>query len=275
MYVTDALNRRVKRYVNPPCASVTLAALSDPTAGVSYAGSVAASPAGSYTYSVVVGSLPPGLSLDPSTGALAGLATVTGTYNFTIEAQTGSGCSGTQSYTLLVNCPTITLSALPVPSLNTPYNQSVTASPTGSYSFAVTAGALPAGLSLNSATGVVSGTPTVAGAYNFTITATGFGSCTGSQSYSGTISGSSCATFVFPALPSGTVGQAYNNYVAPSPGVYFYQVTAGSLPLGVTLYDLIGLLSGYPSLAGTYSFTIQATDINGCVGTKSYTVVIN
>src|SRR5262249_38547668 len=54
----------------------------------------------------------------------------------------------------------------------------------GVYSYALTAGALPPGLSLNSATGVVSGMPTQAGGFNFTITATGVGNCAGSQNYS-------------------------------------------------------------------------------------------
>ncbi|MEP7337100.1 MAG: putative Ig domain-containing protein [Acidobacteriota bacterium] len=258
------------------CPAITLASLGSATVGSGYAGSVAASPAGDYTYSVVTGSLPSGLSLNTSSGAITGLPSTSGTQNFSLKAQDANGCSGTQSYSLVVSCPTITLSALPVPALNTPYNQTVTASPAGSYSFAVTAGALPTSLSLNSATGLLSGTPTATGAYSFTITVTGSGSCTGSRSYSGTISGGGCPTITFPALPSGTVGQAYNNYVAPTPaGVYSYVVTAGSLPPGLTLYDFLGLLNGYPTLAGTYNFTIQATDMNGCVGTRSYNVVIN
>jgi sugar lactone lactonase YvrE len=260
------------------CPATTLGALINAAAGVSYAGSVAASPAGSYTYSLVLGSLPSGLLLNPSTGALTGLSNVPGTYNFTIQAQVGGGCSGTQSYTMLVNCPTITLSALPTPSLNMAYSQSVTASPSGSYSFAVTAGALPTGLSLNSATGVVSGTPTASGAYSFMITATGFGACTGSSLYSGTIAGIGCmATGVtLAALPPGTVGMPYNNYPTALPvAMYTYSLTAGSLPPGLILYPSIGLISGYPTTAGTYNFTILATDGNTCVGMRSYTVVIN
>jgi hypothetical protein len=259
------------------CPAITLAALASATAGSSYAGSVAASPAGTYTYSVLSGSLPSGLSLNTSSGALTGTPVVPGAYNFTIQAQATNGCSGSQSYSLAVSCPTITLSALSTPSLNTPYNQTVTALPSGSYSFAVTAGALPAGLSLNSATGVVSGTPTAAGAYSFTITATSSGGCTGSSNYSGTIGSGSCqADITLAALPSGTVGMSYNNYATALPvASYTYMVTAGSLPPGLTLYSFIGLLSGYPTTAGTYNFTITATDTNNCVGTRSYTVAIN
>ncbi|HMZ20687.1 MAG TPA: putative Ig domain-containing protein, partial [Blastocatellia bacterium] len=258
------------------CATITLASPANGEAGVNYAGSVAASPSGSYTYSVTAGGLPSGLALNSTTGAVTGWPSITGTYTFTIKAQTTNGCSGQQSYTLVIACPTITLSALAMPTLNSPYNQVVTASPSGgNYSFAVTTGALPTGLSLNAATGAITGTPTAGGAYNFTITATGFGSCTGTRAYSGTIEGSACPTITPADLPSGQPGQLYSNSVAASPaGSYSYAVTTGSLPPGLTLYGSFGLLYGYPTTAGTFNFTVTATDSNNCTGAKSYSVVI-
>ncbi|HMV86365.1 MAG TPA: putative Ig domain-containing protein [Blastocatellia bacterium] len=258
------------------CTTITLASPANGAAGTNYAGSVAASPSGSYSYSIVQGSLPSGLTLNSTTGAVTGVPSITGTYTFTIKAQTINGCSGQQSYTLVIACPTITLPALAVPTLNSPYNQAVAASPSGgNYSFAVTAGALPTGLSLNPATGVISGTPIVAGAYNFTITATGFGNCTGNRAYTGTIAGSSCPTITLVDLPSGQPGQLYSNSVTASPaGSYSYVVTTGSLPPGVTLFGSFGLIYGYPTTAGTFNFTITATDSNNCTGTKSYSLVI-
>mgnify|MGYP000860383226 CR=1 FL=1 len=82
------------------CAAITLnpATLPAATAGVAYSQQLTASPAGSYTYSLLTGSLPPGLSLS-SSGALSGMTTQTGTYNFTLKAAGGS-CSGTRAYTL-------------------------------------------------------------------------------------------------------------------------------------------------------------------------------
>lgn len=64
------------------------------------------------------------------------------------------------------------------------YNQTITALPLGSYNFSITAGALPAGLSLNATTGAITGTPTMANTANFTIMATSSMGCSGSQSYS-------------------------------------------------------------------------------------------
>ena len=83
-------------------------------------------------------------------------------------------------------CPTISLAppTLPAATQGTPYNQSIIASGgTAPYTYAVTSGTLPSGLTL-SAGGSLTGTPTVQGTFPFTVTATDASSCTGSQAYS-------------------------------------------------------------------------------------------
>jgi hypothetical protein len=223
------------------------------------------------------GSLPSGLALNAQSGSLSGMPTVTGTYNFTIKAQAANGCSGTRAYTFAVNCPTVTITpaSLPAGSTGASYNQSLSATPSsGNYTFAVTTGTLPAGLSLNPATGVLSGTPTLSGTSSFTITVTGFGGCTGSKAYSISIGGG-CPAITLPDIAtSGAIGSPYNQSVAASPsGSYSYTLT-GILPAGVTFYNTAGLLYGYPSASGTYNFTITATDGNNCTGSKSYSLTI-
>jgi hypothetical protein len=262
------------------CPVITLTSPLPPaTAGIAYSASVAASPEGSYIYSVVLGTLPYGLTLGSTTGTISGLPTVAGTFNFSIKADRGNGCVGTQAYTMVVGCPTITVlpNTLPNGTVGTGYSQTLSATPaTGSYSFAVSSGSLPPGLSLIT-TGLLSGTPTANGTYNFSVTATAFGTCTSApKSYSITIGSGGCPTITLPSsLPNGTVGQPYSNSVAASPsGSYTYTVTAGSLPTGVTLYSSIGLLYGYPTTNGAYPFTITATNSNNCTGSQSYTVVI-
>lgn len=266
------------------CPAVAFNQMSLPAgqAGVAYSQSFTATPAppaGSYSFSLIQGSLPSGVTFNSSTGVLGGTPMVTGAYNFTIKAAASNGCSGTQSYSLTINCPAITLNpaTLPNGSTGTAYNQQLSATPSGSYTFALTGGALPNGLSLNPATGILSGTPASNGTFNFTITATGFGSCTGSRSYTITIGSGSCPAITLPSsLPAGSIGASYSQSVAASPyGNYSYTVTAGSLPPGVTLYGSFGLLYGYPASAGTFSFTIRATDSSGCSGSRNYTVVIN
>lgn len=87
-------------------------------------------------------------------------------------------------------CPTITLSpaTLPDGSTGTPYSQVLSAAGgTAPYTYAVTAGALPPGLALDGATGLLSGTPTSAGSFSFTVTATDANGCTGEAPYTVTV----------------------------------------------------------------------------------------
>ncbi|NCT70124.1 MAG: hypothetical protein GXC75_04215 [Xanthomonadaceae bacterium] len=107
--------------------------------------------------------------------------------------------------------PTITVSpgTLPAGTVGSAYSQAITASGgTGPYIFAVTTGALPAGLTLAS-NGTLSGTPTAGGSFNFTVSATDANGFTGSQAYALTVNGPTIT--VSPGtLPAGTVGSAYS-----------------------------------------------------------------
>jgi CSLREA domain-containing protein len=259
-----------------PTLSLTPASLPNAQAGVAYNQTVAAP--GATNYSLLTGNLPPGFNLNAATGTLAGTATATGIYNFTIQAAAPGGCSGTQAYSIVVTCPVITLSpaSLPAGTTGTVYSQSLSASPAGNYSFAKTSGTLPPGLSLNAA-GSLSGNPTTQGTYTFTVTATGFGACTGSLSYTVTIT-ASCATITLPNLPAtGKVGVNYSgNLAATTPSAsYTFSVQSGALPPGLAINNLFGLLSGKPTAAGSYTFTLKAARSNGCTGTREYTVVIS
>jgi len=89
---------------------------------------------------------------------------------------------------------------LPLPVIGTPYSKTITATGgTPPYTFTVSSGALPPGLSLNPTTGVISGTPTTAGTFNFTIIATDANGCPGSRTYAFVIAGGP------PPPPGGTV----------------------------------------------------------------------
>jgi hypothetical protein len=262
------------------CGSITLpASLPAATLGVAYSASTAASPSGTYTYSLQSGALASGLTLNTSTGAITGTPTGAGNYNFTIKATGAGNCAGTQSYSLTVSCPTIAVSpaTLPNGTTGTAYSQTISATPAGgNYTFAVSSGSLPAGLNLNPSTGVITGTPTTNGTYNFSVTATGFGSCASApKSYSIIIGSGGCPTITLPDIATtGTIGSPYSQSAAASPsGSYTYTLT-GTVPTGVTFYNAAALLYGYPAANGTYNFTITATDSSNCTGSKSYTVII-
>jgi len=241
-----------------------------------------------YTFAISAGTLPPGLSLNATTGALLGTPTAPGNYNFTIRAtdsSTGTGAPffATQNYTVTVSAPTITLSpaTLNPPQLGVAFNQQITASGgNGSYTYAVSAGSLPAGMTLSSG-GLLAGTPTAASTFGFTITATDGSSFTGTQAYSGTISPPSVV--VNPAtLPAATAESAYAQAVTASGGTapYTYAISAGSLPAGLSLNTSTGALSGTPTVAGTFNITIRATDSSSGTGapfsaTHNYALTVN
>ena len=143
------------------------------------------------------------------------------------------------------------------------------------YTFGVTSGTLPVGLSLSSA-GVLSGTPTTAGTSDITITATDMNGCTGTRSYSITILPCPAITLSPASLPNGVVGAAYSATISATGGVspYTFSVTSGTLPAGLSLSSA-GVLSGTPTTAGTSDITITATDINGCTGNRGYSIKIS
>jgi len=261
-----------------PAITVTPASLAAGNAGSPYSAAFGASGGTApYTFAVVIGSLPPGLTLAPG-GALTGTPTTAGTYPFTVAATDAASCSGVRSYSMTINgpCPPISLSppTLPGGIIGTPYGQPLSASGgTAPYTFAVTSGALPGGLALSPA-GVVSGTCTALGAFGFDITATDANGCTGTQSYA--VSVTCPALLVFPTVfLAGTVGAPFGATCVGSGGVapYTFAVTSGVLPPGLTLASG-GALAGVPTAAGAFPFTITTTDANGCTGSRAYTLNI-
>lgn len=193
--------------------------------------------------------------------------------NFYVRAYDGTnkvwGAWALQTVTVTV---TLSPTTLPAATAGTAYSQTLTASGgTSPYTFSVTSGALPAGLSLSSG-GVLSGTPTVAGSFSFTVTATDSASHTGSQAYTLTVAAN---IVVSPSsVGNGVVGVAYSQTLSASDGVspYTYAVTAGALPTGLSLSSA-GAITGTPTTVGTYSFTVTATDANSNTGSQAYSGV--
>jgi uncharacterized repeat protein (TIGR01451 family) len=126
-----------------------------------------------YTWSVNAGTVPAGLTLS-SSGVLSGTPTTTGSYPFTVNVIDANKGVATASITLVVSAAlTLTFSAPPSGTVGVAYTDTFTAANgTTPYTFSISAGTLPAGLTLNASTGVVSGTPTTAGTSNFTVKVT-------------------------------------------------------------------------------------------------------
>src|SRR6185503_12484159 len=155
---------------------LTFTAYAPATAGSPYSQTLTASGGTApYSWTVVTGSLPGGLSLS-STGVISGSALVAGTFNFTVQANDSASGSAQKAFSITISAaPTpvniSTGSALPAGTTGSVYSQTLSASGgTAPYSWTVVAGSPPGGLSLNPA-GLISGIPQTPGTFNFTVQA--------------------------------------------------------------------------------------------------------
>jgi hypothetical protein len=220
-----------------------------------------------YQFTVTAGTLPAGLTLSTA-GVLSGTPT-TGNgagVSITVQARDANNCLGVRAYTIKI-CPTITLAAIsPTIVVGTAYSSSAAASGGATpYVYALTSGALPVGLSLNTTTGAITGTPTSSAAASFTISATDANACVGSRAYA--VSPTCPTITVTPtSMANGYVGIAYSQSFTAAGGTapYTFALTSGTLPAGLTL-STAGLVSGTPTAAvAPASFNVRATDVNGC-----------
>ncbi|MBI1761100.1 MAG: putative Ig domain-containing protein [Acidobacteria bacterium] len=144
---------------------------------------------------------------------------------------------------------------------------------TAPYQFTVTSGAAPNGLTL-AASGALTGLPTLAGNFNFTVTATDANNCTGARAYTLTIT---CpAVTVNPAtLAPRYFGLPYTQNFSATGGTgpYSFAISTGALPAGLSLSPA-GVLTGAAFALGTFTFNVRATDANGCQGARAYTLTL-
>lgn len=227
-----------------------------------------------YGFSISVGDLPPGLSL-AADGALTGIPTEAGSFTFTVTATDDNGYTGAGTYTLDVDAPAITVSP---PNLAAgiagviygpvPYSADGGTAP---YSFTLT-GDLPDGVRFDGSE--LSGTPTENGGFAFTITVVDALGFTASRSYTLVIDAPGIA--LDPAsLADGVAGEEYGplQFVANGGSAPYSFTASGDLPDGLGFVN--GVLSGTPREAGSFAFTVTATDALHFTGNRSYTLTID
>src|SRR6185369_12210866 len=147
-----------------------------------------------------------------------------------------------------------------------PYSSAITVTGgTAPYTFAIASGALPAGLTLNTTTGAITGTPLTAGPFSFTVSVTD-----STPGVHATTTTSNCSITIAPptitalcaAAMTGTVGVPYSSAITVTGGTapYTFAIASGALPAGLTLDTTTGAITGTPLTAGPFSFTVSVTD---------------
>jgi large repetitive protein len=220
------------------------------------------------------GALPPGVTLSTE-GLLAGTPSAEGSYQFVVRADLLNGTPpATKTYTLGVRQPLALTSAFGSGrgEVGVPFRRTLAATGgSGTYTWSVTSGALPAGVTVDRATGTISGTPRSAGNYPFVLTAT---------DSEGRVATTSAALRVAAKLAiktsrlkTATRAHAYRATLAVRGGVQplRWQVVRGKLPAGVVLSARRGTLTGSPRLSGSFRVTVQARD---ALGAKSQRLLV-
>lgn len=238
---------------------------------------------GVYPYTWSSTTLPGGgsLTLDPATGLLSGSVATSGSYTVTFFVTDSSATPITAQRTLTLNVGVITVSDITLKEWtqgqeygDLPYQIMSAVGGVLPYTWSVTAGNLPTGITLASTTGKFSGIPTASGTFTFTVTVRDSLGQSAAKNLNITINPALAISTT--ALSSGVVGTAYNQTIQISGGTNptTMSIVSGALPPGLKFDSGTGLVSGTPTSSGTYPLTVRAVDSSGATATQSLSIVI-
>jgi sugar lactone lactonase YvrE len=238
---------------------------------------------GSLTYSVAP-ALPAGLSFSSTTGAVTGTPAVASTStSYTVTVTDANGATATATFSLTVNVAVTATQAIGSTAVTqnhtvTPFTPVTGGGGTAPLSYSISP-ALPAGLSLNSATGAVRGTPAVTSrSTTYTVTVTDANGATAAATFSLTVNAAVTAT---QAIASTTLTQ---NHAATAftpvtggggTGSLTYSVTP-ALPTGLSFSSTTAAITGTPAVTSpAASYTVTVTDANGATATATFSLTVN
>lgn len=229
-----------------------------------------------FLYELIVGSLPIGLTLDPS-GVISGIPTVPGTYYFEITATRTFGLGIVYLYGCSIeiyDSPVIQAPNFSFAGLGQPFEYTFTANG-GVLPLTWELSDIPDGLFFNSITATLYGTPTREGVYSQTLHVFDANKCEDSLSFLLNVVGT--PTILNPDLKIGCQNHVYQQFILVSSGTppyYWFIVSEDGLPDGLFMDQMTGELHGTPTDYGTWPITIKVIDSKGLTGERDYSLVI-
>ena len=265
--------------INAPTLGITPTGLGTATANVAFTTTLSASGGTApYSYSISSGATPAGVTLNSSTGTLSGTPTAAGPYNFTVTVTDANGASGSRAYSGAVNV------AAPIAGANSATvaansgANAITLNLSGGAATSVAVASAPSHGTATASGTSITYTPTAgySGTDSFTYTATN-GSGTSSPAPVAITISAPTLGIAPTVLSAATASVAFSTTLSASNGTapYIYSITGGSVPTGMALNTAIGTLSGTPTAAGPYNFTVTVTDANGATGSRAYSGAVN
>ncbi|BAQ81547.1 putative Ig domain-containing protein [Pseudomonas sp. St29] len=264
--------------VSAPSITLSPGSLSNGSVGTAYNQTVTATGGTApYTYAITSGSLPAGLILNTTTGAISGTPMADGTLNLTITATDANSATGSQAFSITIGVQAPVANAVSATVAANSSANPITLNITGGAASSVAiATAASHGTATASGTSITY-TPTAgySGSDSFTYTATNASGTSSPATVTITVSAPSI-TLSPGSLSNGSVGTAYSQTVTATGGTapYTYAITSGSLPAGLILNTATGAISGTPMASGTLNLTITATDANSATGSQAFSITI-
>jgi hypothetical protein len=259
--------------------SIQTNSLADALIGGSYSQQLlAAGGTPPYVWSLVSGALPDGIKIDSSSGTLSGTPTIVGSFSFTLRAVDSVGAFADHQFQITTAGGLIITTApvLAAATVGLRYGQAINAAGgKPPYVWSISSGGLPAGMTLDAATGALGGIPAAAGSFQFTVDVSDSLARKASKQFSLAVAATLTISSA-PALPPATAGSTYSQALMATGGTppYLWSITSGGLPAGLSFDAGTAAISGVPTLGGSFAFAVQVTDNNTAVATKQFTLAV-